>query len=90
MSALTSLTLKAALDGLADKSFSSEELTKAHVDVVAAAKPLNAYILETPEKAIEMAKASDARRAKGEAGVLDGAPLGIKDLFCTEGVRSTA
>lgn len=90
MSALTSLTLKAALDGLADKSFSSEELTKAHVDAVAAAKPLNAYILETPEKAIEMAKASDARRAKGEAGALDGAPLGIKDLFCTEGVRSTA
>jgi aspartyl-tRNA(Asn)/glutamyl-tRNA(Gln) amidotransferase subunit A len=90
MSALTSLTLKAALDGLADKSFSSEELTKAHIDVVAAAKPLNAYILETPEKAIEMAKASDARRARGEAGALDGAPLGIKDLFCTEGVRSTA
>jgi aspartyl-tRNA(Asn)/glutamyl-tRNA(Gln) amidotransferase subunit A len=90
MSALTSLTLKAALDGLADKSFSSEELTKAHVDAVAAAKPLNAYILETPEKAIAMAKDSDARRARGEAGALDGAPLGIKDLFCTEGVRSTA
>jgi aspartyl-tRNA(Asn)/glutamyl-tRNA(Gln) amidotransferase subunit A len=90
MSALTSLTLKAALDGLADKSFSAEELTKAHVEAVAAAKPLNAYILETPEKAIEMAKASDARRARGEAGALDGAPLGIKDLFCTEGVRSTA
>lgn len=90
MTALTSLTLKAALDGLADKSFSSEELTKAHVDAVAAAKPLNAFILETPEKAIEMAKASDARRAKGEAGALDGAPLGIKDLFCTDGVRSTA
>ena len=90
MSSLTSLTLKAALEGLADKSFSSEELTKAHVDAVAAAKPLNAFILETPDKAIEMAKASDARRAKGEAGALDGAPLGIKDLFCTEGVRSTA
>lgn len=90
MSALTQLTLKAALDGLADKAFSSEELTKAHVEAVAAAKPLNAFILETPEKAIEMAKASDARRAKGDAGALDGAPLGIKDLFCTEGVRSTA
>jgi len=90
MSALTSLTLKAALDGLADKSFSSEELTAAHVEAVAAAKPLNAFILETPEKAIEMAKASDARRARGEAGALDGAPLGVKDLFCTEGVRSTA
>ncbi|WP_312166515.1 Asp-tRNA(Asn)/Glu-tRNA(Gln) amidotransferase subunit GatA [Phenylobacterium sp.] len=90
MSALTSLTLKAALEGLADKSFSSEELTRAHVDAVAAAKPLNAFVLETPDKAIEMAKASDARRAKGQAGALDGAPLGIKDLFCTEGVRSTA
>ncbi|MDP1598334.1 Asp-tRNA(Asn)/Glu-tRNA(Gln) amidotransferase subunit GatA [Phenylobacterium sp.] len=90
MTSLTKLTLKAALDGLADKSFSSQELTEAHVEAVAAAKPLNAFVLETPEKAIEMAKASDARRAKGEAGVLDGAPLGIKDLFCTEGVRSTA
>ncbi|ODT61746.1 MAG: aspartyl/glutamyl-tRNA amidotransferase subunit A [Phenylobacterium sp. SCN 69-14] len=90
MTSLTSLTLKAALDGLADKSFSSEELTQAHVAAVAAAKPLNAFVLETPEKALEMAKASDARRARGEAGALDGAPLGIKDLFCTEGVRSTA
>jgi aspartyl-tRNA(Asn)/glutamyl-tRNA(Gln) amidotransferase subunit A len=90
MSELTSLTLKAALDGLACKSFSSAELTQAHLDAVAAARPLNAFILETPEKALEMAKASDARRAKGEAGRLDGAPLGIKDLFCTEGVRSTA
>jgi aspartyl-tRNA(Asn)/glutamyl-tRNA(Gln) amidotransferase subunit A len=90
MSELTSLTLKAALDGLAEKRFSSAELTQAHVDAVAAARPLNAYVLETPEKALEMAKASDARRARGEAGRLEGAPLGIKDLFCTEGVRSTA
>src|SRR3954469_958179 len=90
MSDLTKLTLKAALDGLAAKSFSSVELTEAHVDAVAAARALNAYVLETPDRAIEMAKASDARRARGEAGRLDGAPLGIKDLFCTKGVRSTA
>ena len=90
MSKLTSLTLKAALDGLADKSFSAVELTQAHVAAVEQARALNAYILETPEKALEMAKAADARRAKGEAGPLEGAPLGIKDLFCTEGVRSTA
>src|ERR1700753_378794 len=90
MTELTKLTLKAALDGLADKSFSSVELTQAHIDAVAAARALNAYVLETPEKALEMAKASDARRAKGAAGPLDGAPLGIKDLFCTEGVRTTA
>jgi aspartyl-tRNA(Asn)/glutamyl-tRNA(Gln) amidotransferase subunit A len=90
MSELTSLTLKAALDGLADKSFSSVEITQAHVEAVEAARALNAYVLETPEKALEMAKASDARRAAGRAGPLEGAPLGIKDLFCTEGVRSTA
>jgi aspartyl-tRNA(Asn)/glutamyl-tRNA(Gln) amidotransferase subunit A len=90
MSKLTSLTLKAALDGLADKSFSSVELTRAHVEAVEAARPLNAFVLETPEKAMDMAAAADARRAKGEAGPLEGAPLGIKDLFCTEGVRSTA
>ena len=90
MTDLTKLTLKAALDGLSSKAFSSLELTQAHVDAVAAAKPLNAYILETPDKALDMAKAADAIRAKGEAGPLTGAPLGIKDLFCTEGVRTTA
>ena len=90
MSALTSLTLKAALDGLADKSFSSVELTQAHVEAVEAARALNAFVLETPDQAIDMAKASDARRAAGTAGPLDGAPLGIKDLFCTKGVRTTA
>jgi aspartyl-tRNA(Asn)/glutamyl-tRNA(Gln) amidotransferase subunit A len=90
MSELTSLTLKAALDGLAAKSFSSAELTQAHVEAVEAARALNAYVLETPDKALAMAKASDERRAKGVAGPLEGAPLGIKDLFCTEGVRSTA
>ncbi len=90
MSDLTTLTLKAALDGLADKSFSSVEITEAHVEAIEAARSLNAYVLETPDQAINMAKASDARRAAGTAGPLDGAPLGIKDLFCTKGVRSTA
>jgi aspartyl-tRNA(Asn)/glutamyl-tRNA(Gln) amidotransferase subunit A len=90
MAALTSLTLKAALDGLADKSFSAVELTQAHVEAVEAARALNAFVLETPDRALDMARASDARRASGSAGPLDGAPLGIKDLFCTKGVRSTA
>ena len=90
MSDLTKLTLKAALDGLAAKSFSSVEITRAHVEAVEAARALNAFVLETPEKALEMAEASDARRANGSAGPLEGAPLGIKDLFCTKGVRSTA
>ncbi|WP_309090617.1 Asp-tRNA(Asn)/Glu-tRNA(Gln) amidotransferase subunit GatA [Phenylobacterium sp.] len=90
MAELTSLTLKAALEGLASKSFSSVELTQAHVEAVEAARALNAYVVETPDRALEMARASDERRARGEAGRLEGAPLGIKDLFCTEGVESTA
>jgi aspartyl-tRNA(Asn)/glutamyl-tRNA(Gln) amidotransferase subunit A len=90
MSELTSLTLKAALDGLAAKSFSAVEIAQAHVAAAEAARALNAFVLETPEKALEMARASDARRAAGDAGPLEGAPLGVKDLFCTEGVRSTA
>ena len=90
MSELTGLTLKAALDGLKSKQFSSAEITQAHVDAVSGAKALNAYVLETPERALQMAKAADARIAKGEAGPLEGAPLGIKDLFCTEGYRTTA
>ena len=90
MPALTSLTLKGALDGLRSKAFTSVELTQAHVEAVAAARPLNAFVLETPEKALAMAKASDERIASGKAGPLEGVPLGIKDLFCTEGVRSTA
>ena len=90
MSDLTGLTLKAALDGLAAKTFSSEEITNAHLGAIEAASALNAFVVNTPDKALEMARASDARRAKGDAGPLDGAPLGIKDLFCTEGVESTA
>jgi len=90
MSALTKLTLKAALDGLAARDFSSVELTQAHLDAMAGARALNAYVLQTPDRALEMARASDARIASGDAGPLEGAPLGIKDLFCTAGVPSTA
>ncbi len=86
---LTSLTLKAALDGMAAKAFSAEELARAHIDAIESANPhLNAYVAETPEQAIEMANASDERRARGEAGPLEGASLGIKDLYCTDGVAT--
>ena len=90
MSELTGLTLKAALAGLAERRFSAEEITKAHLAAIEAARPLNAFVLETPDEAVAMARASDARIAAGEAGPLEGAPIGIKDLFCTKGVRSTA
>jgi len=87
---LTRLTLKAAIAGLKEKRFSSAEITQAHLAAIEGARALNAYVLETPEKALAMAAQSDARIAAGEGGPLEGAPLGIKDLFCTEGVRSTA
>ena len=90
MSDLTDITLKGALEGLKARKFSAVELARAHLDAIAAARALNAYVLETPEKALVMAEASDVRLKAGDAGPLEGASLGIKDLFCTEGVRSTA
>jgi aspartyl-tRNA(Asn)/glutamyl-tRNA(Gln) amidotransferase subunit A len=90
MSGLTNLTIAGARDLLAKGEISSRELTEAHVAAVEAARPLNAFITETPEKALEMAEASDKRRKAGEAGVLEGLPIGMKDLFCTEGVLTTA
>ena len=90
MTELTSLTLAEARDRLRNKDISAVELTNAHVVAVAKARALNAYVLETPEQAVSMAKASDARLANGEAGPLEGIPLAIKDLFATKGVRTTA
>ncbi|HZZ88109.1 MAG TPA: Asp-tRNA(Asn)/Glu-tRNA(Gln) amidotransferase subunit GatA, partial [Caulobacteraceae bacterium] len=90
MSDLNGLTLKDALEGLRARRFSAVELAQAHLAAIEAARSLNAYVLETPEKALAMAEASDARLKSGDAGRLEGAALGIKDLFCTEGVRSTA
>ncbi|MHB8529866.1 MAG: Asp-tRNA(Asn)/Glu-tRNA(Gln) amidotransferase subunit GatA [Caulobacteraceae bacterium] len=90
MSDLTRLTLKDALEGLRGRRFSSVELTAAHIAAIEKARALNAFVLETPEKALAMAAASDERIGRGEAGPLEGAPLGIKDLFCTKGVRATA
>ena len=90
MSDLTNLTIAAARDLLAKGEASSKELTEAHIAAVEAARPLNAFITETPEMALEMAEASDKRRTAGEAGLLEGLPIGMKDLFCTEGVLTTA
>src|ERR1700744_1656933 len=90
MTDLTSLTLAEARDGLARKSFTSLELTDAHLAAIEAARVLNAFVLETPEQARAMAREADAKLAKGEGGLLGGIPLGIKDLFATKDVRTTA
>ena len=91
MTALTDLTLAQARDGLAAGEFTSEELTRAHLDAIAAARALNLFITETPDLALERARAADARRAKdAAAGPIDGIPVAVKDLFCTDGVLTTA
>ena len=90
MGDLTDLTLSAARDGLKARTFSATELTQAHLAAIEAARPLNAFVKETPERALAMAKASDERLARGEGGPLEGLPLGIKDLYCTEGVEHDA
>jgi aspartyl-tRNA(Asn)/glutamyl-tRNA(Gln) amidotransferase subunit A len=87
---LTDLTLAEARDALKARSISSRELTEAHLAAMEGARRLNAYIVETPDKALSMAAASDARLAKGEGGPLEGLPLGVKDLYATEGVHTQA
>ncbi|MGY6571101.1 MAG: Asp-tRNA(Asn)/Glu-tRNA(Gln) amidotransferase subunit GatA [Salinarimonas sp.] len=90
MTNLIDLTLAEARDGLKAKRFSAVELTKAHQQAMGGAKGLNAYIRETPDQALAMAVAADERIARDEARPLEGLPIGVKDLFCTEGVESTA
>ncbi|WP_018996084.1 Asp-tRNA(Asn)/Glu-tRNA(Gln) amidotransferase subunit GatA [Hirschia maritima] len=91
MSDLTKLTLTDAVKGLKAKEFSSREITQAHLDVIEKANPaLNAFTEVTSEHALGMADAADTKLAKGEGGLLAGAPLGVKELFCTKGVRTTA
>lgn len=90
MEKLTSLTVHETLDGLKNKSFSAVELTNEYLRAMEEKRALNAYVLETPEKALAQAEEADRRYRDGTARALEGIPLGIKDLFCTEGVRTTA
>ncbi len=91
MTDLTKLSLADARKGLHDKSFTALELTDAYIAAIEKANPsLNAYVATTPEQARAMAKASDDKLGKGQGGVLEGIPLGIKDLFGTKGVHTQA
>jgi aspartyl-tRNA(Asn)/glutamyl-tRNA(Gln) amidotransferase subunit A len=88
---LTDLTIAAARDGLRARQFTARELTEAHLAAIDALNPLlNAYITVTSERALAQADAADAALARGQFAPLTGIPLAIKDLFCTEGVRTTA
>ncbi len=91
MSELTKLTLAEARDALKARDISAVELTDAHLGAIETANPkLNAYVAVTGDKARAMAEASDKRLAGGSAGRLEGVPLGVKDLFATEGVHTQA
>lgn len=90
MTDLTKLTITEALKGLKEKKFSAVELTKEYLNKMESCRELNAYVLETPEKALEQAKAADEKYKNGTNGALEVIPLGIKDLFCTRGIRTTA
>lgn len=90
MTELTKLTLLESIEGLKKRDFSSVELTQAYLDNMEKHRDLNAFITETPELALEQAKKSDDKIARGEAGKIEGIPLGIKDVFCTKGVKTTA
>jgi aspartyl-tRNA(Asn)/glutamyl-tRNA(Gln) amidotransferase subunit A len=87
---LTSLTLAEARDRLKSRAISSLEITKAHLEAIGRAKGLNAFVAVTADKALQMAEASDARLAKKEAGPLEGLPIGVKDLYATQGVHTQA
>jgi aspartyl-tRNA(Asn)/glutamyl-tRNA(Gln) amidotransferase subunit A len=90
MSDPTRMTLAEARDALKARSVSATEMTQAFLDAMEQARGLNAYVLETPDQALAMAKASDERLGRGEGGPLEGIALGIKDLYATQGVRTTA
>jgi aspartyl-tRNA(Asn)/glutamyl-tRNA(Gln) amidotransferase subunit A len=87
---LTDLTISDALAGIAKKDFTAVELTEAHIAQMEKTRPLNAFITETAEAARAAAKEADAHSGKAGAKLLHGIPLGIKDLFCTDGVQTTA
>ena len=91
MTDLTDLGIRQLRDGFRAGDFAAREVAEAFNVAVAAAKPLNAFIVETPDHALAAADAADAARAAGEAAKpLAGVPIGMKDLFCTKGVQSTA
>ena len=90
MSELTSKTIAELRDGIGGGDFSAREVAEAYNAAVAAGRPLNAYTVETPDLALAAADAADEARAAGALKPLSGVPLGIKDLFATEGVDTTA
>ena len=90
MTEITKLTVSETLDGLKAKKFSAVEVAKDYIKAAEDNRRLNAYVLETPEVALAQAQVADNNYAQGTNRPLEGIPMGIKDLFCTKGIRTTA
>ncbi len=90
MKDITKLTIHETLDGLKKKDFSATELTKAYLENMEDGRHYNAYVTECAEQALDKAKEADKNYASGNNRTLEGIPLGVKDLFCTKGIRTTA
>src|SRR5438046_504832 len=90
MTDLTRRTIAEARAGLAAKKFSAVEIAEAHIAAIDRAKVLNAFVQETPDEALRMARAAHERIARREARPLDGIPIAVKDLYCTAGTRTQA
>jgi aspartyl-tRNA(Asn)/glutamyl-tRNA(Gln) amidotransferase subunit A len=90
MSKLNSLSIVEAKEGLKKKEFSVKELVQAHLDNMQKHKDLNMYVLETADLALAQAEVSQNKIATGEAGLLEGIPVGVKDLYCTKNIRTTS
>ncbi len=87
---LTELNISEAINGMKKRSFSSTELTKAYLDAIDQASQLNCYIEVLQDQAVQQAQTSDLKYQTGNPGKLEGIPLGIKDLFCVKGVKTSA
>ncbi|RYE06069.1 MAG: Asp-tRNA(Asn)/Glu-tRNA(Gln) amidotransferase subunit GatA [Rickettsiaceae bacterium] len=90
MSRLIELTIAKALNGLRNKDFTAVELVRAHIDQADKYKNLNVFITENFEQALNQAAIADQNYASNKAGLLEGIPIAVKDLFCTKNIRTTA
>jgi aspartyl-tRNA(Asn)/glutamyl-tRNA(Gln) amidotransferase subunit A len=90
MTDLTNLTVAGLRDGFRNGDFSAREAAAAFNAAVIAGRPLNAFLVETPDHALAAADEADRARTAGALKPLSGVPLGIKDLFCTAGYQTTA
>ena len=90
MSDLLKYDLLGASEAIKSKEISSVELTNAYIEAIEKTSSLGAYLEIVKDKALEMAKVSDENISKGVSRPLEGLPIGVKDMFCTKDIKTTA